>query len=526
MNGNDMHAFMREECERKRHLPLSKVRDREGIPWDNRYCNGCGKMADDAPTKFLRCARCRAVFYCNRECQLRDWKGMGTGVTRPRAHKDMCAELLETKTEFEEHKYCGTSLRKNFFASWADQHHTNGSFFYSEYMARRGVLGQLEVGFWAQPNQWGSPYMASGKDVVGFENGAMLLRESFPPLEEGWKVLKQTEFPPNKPPTSIAPPPQGVRSWEEYFRFRGLESTSIAPLLLTYVLSVYQMLHHELNFTRENGAKHLYVHLLGPEIELNFIPLFAELSYLMPGIDLELVMVSPAVNSICTKAKQPKYSNSIIRKSSSSGAVLDATAPDANGGGRVRVVLQEGSDYFHQIPFKPFTPRPDAVLALNAGLASYECWKPTLDKLLRWKIPFVATDQTKVTQRYAEIYLFPTLHRYMNFIRPPSLDITINPFHGVINRDIEAILVPNMNNGYLLVLNRPQLRFGVGQKVDCYVECRVGASTGYWAGGTVTKLNYREPEWERAAPYQILLDNGHLIFAPEDTEEVIRESKP
>jgi len=54
----------------------------------------------------------------------------------------------------------------------------------------------------------------------------------------------------------------------------------------------------------------------------------------------------------------------------------------------------------------------------------------------------------------------------------------------------------------------------VGQKVDCYVECGVGASTGYWAKGTITKLHYREPEWEYAVPYQILLDNGHLIFAP------------
>ncbi len=69
--------------------------------------------------------------------------------------------------------------------------------------------------------------------------------------------------------------------------------------------------------------------------------------------------------------------------------------------------------------------------------------------------------------------------------------------------------------------NMPQLRFGLGQRV----ECRIGpdAVTG-WASGTVTQLWYREANWPPGsfAPYQIQLDDGRMIFAPQDVEQVIR----
>jgi enamine deaminase RidA (YjgF/YER057c/UK114 family) len=65
---------------------------------------------------------------------------------------------------------------------------------------------------------------------------------------------------------------------------------------------------------------------------------------------------------------------------------------------------------------------------------------------------------------------------------------------------------------------KPLLRFSVGQKV----ECKVGPSSDDWEIGTITQLNYKEPEWENSAPYQIKLSN-RMIFAPEDSEHIIRE---
>ena len=73
-----------------------------------------------------------------------------------------------------------------------------------------------------------------------------------------------------------------------------------------------------------------------------------------------------------------------------------------------------------------------------------------------------------------------------------------------------------------IVKLKPQLRFVVGQRV----QCKVGPAPNDWAEGTITQLRYREPEWEQSAPYQIALDDGRYIFAPEDTEAVIRAAKP
>ena len=70
----------------------------------------------------------------------------------------------------------------------------------------------------------------------------------------------------------------------------------------------------------------------------------------------------------------------------------------------------------------------------------------------------------------------------------------------------------------------PDLRFDVGQKV----ECRVGPDevTG-WAKGTVAQQWYREQGWAEGsfAPYKIDLDDGRAIFAPGDVDMVIRAQK-
>jgi len=68
---------------------------------------------------------------------------------------------------------------------------------------------------------------------------------------------------------------------------------------------------------------------------------------------------------------------------------------------------------------------------------------------------------------------------------------------------------------------RPELRFGL----DDRVECRVGPHpVKGWVAGKIIKLHYTEPSWppNMVAPYQIALHDGRLIFAPQDTNAVIR----
>jgi hypothetical protein len=72
---------------------------------------------------------------------------------------------------------------------------------------------------------------------------------------------------------------------------------------------------------------------------------------------------------------------------------------------------------------------------------------------------------------------------------------------------------------------KPSYRFDIGERV----ECRVGPHpvTG-WAPGRIVKHNYTQPGWPPGsfAPYQIWLHDGRLIFAPQDTDAVIRLRAP
>ena len=67
-----------------------------------------------------------------------------------------------------------------------------------------------------------------------------------------------------------------------------------------------------------------------------------------------------------------------------------------------------------------------------------------------------------------------------------------------------------------LLLSRVSLRFAVGARVECWI--------GTWAPGRVIKLHYHEASFEPGyfAPYQVELDDGGLIYAPEDDDECIR----
>jgi len=72
---------------------------------------------------------------------------------------------------------------------------------------------------------------------------------------------------------------------------------------------------------------------------------------------------------------------------------------------------------------------------------------------------------------------------------------------------------------------RPALRFEVGARV----ECRVGPHpVKGWVPGRIIKLHYTEPSWppNMVAPYQIALHDGRLIFAPQDSDKVIRLRPP
>ena len=65
------------------------------------------------------------------------------------------------------------------------------------------------------------------------------------------------------------------------------------------------------------------------------------------------------------------------------------------------------------------------------------------------------------------------------------------------------------------------LRFRIGTRV----RCKIGAFA--WESGRVIDTHYAEPSWPAGemVPYQVRLDDGRLIYAPSDEDEVIQREK-
>jgi len=87
----------------------------------SRQCRSCGAMlvshpCDDGtgnvPTKLLCCGKCKNIHYCNRACQLQDWKN---------GHKETCAEACLQKTAAEVIHVCVRALTLMTFV--ADPRH-------------------------------------------------------------------------------------------------------------------------------------------------------------------------------------------------------------------------------------------------------------------------------------------------------------------------------------------------------------------------------------------------------------------
>lgn len=59
-----------------------------------RVCFHCAKASNDDGQKLLKCSKCHVAAYCQKECQIKDWKKSG-------GHKLACASLARVGTSME-----------------------------------------------------------------------------------------------------------------------------------------------------------------------------------------------------------------------------------------------------------------------------------------------------------------------------------------------------------------------------------------------------------------------------------------
>ncbi|XP_024520915.1 zinc finger MYND domain-containing protein 15 isoform X2 [Selaginella moellendorffii] len=286
------------------------------------------RCVDDASCP-IRCDGCGVVWYCSRFHQSRHWSEHKLVCKRLAQQARKASSLSEFPFSFElESSMCG-------------------------FLDKRGLHGK---GLW--------------KNECSCLAGASSRRDS------SWH-LPSNACPCKGPRNAPAAP---LESWKQYYEWRDLPLHSPAAILLHSPLTLYYAINQATFDPREK----LTIHYLGPERELEQLEVFTELLALLPGTQIHIDFVGPAV---------PSSSHGSTLELSSYPKCLDASCEcklETNHTitPTVSVSLWKGlyHDVHHQIS------RADFVVAFNAGIAAYITWRPTIELLLTMEVPVFVTD--------------------------------------------------------------------------------------------------------------------------------------
>ncbi|KAH7443725.1 hypothetical protein KP509_02G048100 [Ceratopteris richardii] len=351
-----------------------------------RQCAMCNKdvSAEMAP----RCSRCKAVIYCGHACQKQHWKDK---------HKGNC-ELYKAMMEREEE----LGLKDFIFPCLMDQP--------CKWLGLVKVHGK---GMWRRmcscfkEYEFGLlPAYASGTEAGVWSLESGMCPPDAPLLDHlGTKEISSMTL---------------LSGWAEYYNLRGIPMSSPVAALLSFPLSLYHIVT-ALNVatkTRLAKGKDITVHYLGPEGELDWVPAFSELAYLLGSSgSLHIVMIGPEV---------PLALSGV---STSVNTKLKLTF--------VKGLYQDESSSL---------PPPHVVVALNAGLETYSTWPGALEVIKSLNIPSFFTD-------YSE----PCCGNAKQVLRASGLHIsypvTPNPFRSPVKIQSLSNNIPSFSNGFVLGVN-------------------------------------------------------------------------
>lgn len=376
---------------------------------------------------------------------------------------------------------------------------------------RFGVLGATGFGFWSHrggpashlvdvddKNTNRPSYMNAFVKSFDYMDGTTLLENKHLGDKDGWKL--EPELIPFREFSAEQAPPQlaakvDIKDWDSWYRWRGLPKESIAILLMNFPLSVYWLIVNTLQLTNpkagSNGKRiKLNLQYIGAETELNFLPLyvrldfltsqdihpvhrFSELALLLPHTDIKLVLFGMAVKNLVDKAKK-SHPKSLAGKASPPTPVFEYTAPEQNGSGTIQIFLhrehKEWSPADADAKLSKYG-KPDAMVALNAGLGTYNTWNPLIVWTHATNMPFAVTEyaeQSCETQRNMVRHMLYTEAMKPGSVLPPGpgvppmgeaawsslgktrgFKIEMNPFQGPGQRPIPT-RVPSVLNGFTI----------------------------------------------------------------------------
>lgn len=352
-----------------------------------RQCAMCNKevSADLAP----RCSRCKAVIYCGHVCQKQHWKDQHKG----------CCELYKTMMEREEE----LELKGFNFPCLMEQP--------CKWLEMVSLHGR---GMWRR---------LCGCSKV-HEFGLLPVYTSGTEIEGAWG-MESGMHPPDTPLLGHSGAGEItsmilLSGWAEYYDLRGLPMSSPVAALLSFPFSLYHIIT-ALNVATKTSlakGKEVVVHYVGPEGELDWIPAFAELAYLLGASgSLHVVMIGPEVP-------------------------LSLSGASASAGERFKLTFVRG---FYQDEASAL-PCPHVVVALNAGLETSGTWPGALEVIRSQNVAAFFTD-------YSE----PCCVNAKQVLRAAGLHIsypvTPNPFRSPVRNQVPSSNIPSFSNGFVLGVN-------------------------------------------------------------------------
>ncbi|KAJ7490266.1 hypothetical protein B0H11DRAFT_1719369 [Mycena galericulata] len=349
---------------------------------------------------------------------------------------------------------------------------------------RGGPIAHLPTGSIAETIHKGGNYgrmVEQMAKLYDYLDGSALLDAKHLTDRDGWRL--EPELIPFHNFSSLWTPPRlaskvSITNWAGWYAWRRLPKESPAALLMHYPMSIYWLLVDTLGVADPKAGSpdgprvQLNVHYIGAEVELNFLPLFAELALLLPYTDIKLIFFGQAVHTIVSKAKA-SHPKSLAAQASPKSPIYSYTAPEESGAGRIQLYLHGAADHWAPADAAPALSAYGAASALvapNAGLGSYQAWYPTILYAHQMQLPFGVTDyaeQSCETQRL----MFPKLLQAEGAVpgsvmgRVPGAPdaeacrraagknweypIALNPFQRPGQRPVPTKL-PNVPNGFTM----------------------------------------------------------------------------
>lgn len=396
-----MEGFGAEEPENETILRLAEVKAFCVEEWRSDWameCAGSHLRGSCAGPATLRCGCCGAVRYCSRKHQKAHWG----------EHAQVCARMAEQMRR--------APALYDFPFSFA--HHTTRSLEADE------ITLCLLLQSWALHGEglWGA-------SCDCFQRAAS-------PETVGWN-LPAGSCPCKAPELS---PVGQLQSWEEYYNWRGIPFHSPAALILHWPLSVYHALWlSQLQTVNPKPLETLHIHYLGPERELDQLPVFAELLALLPSVEIHIEFVGPAV-------PEWRDGESLVFSTFARCADVECTCKkrDSVPKGSVTTRLWRGlyHDRYSELGRMP----PDLIFAANAGIAAFSSWHPSIVLIESLDVPALYTDYCEE----AAVLATQTI-QYVTQGNHPSLafPVQVNPFRQPLSPSNKVLDLPTFSNAFI-----------------------------------------------------------------------------